>query len=67
VAYDGVVTFFSLFAGADLVGEFETRDEAERALDELIAAEPSTADEFAVFEFDENGERVGEPITRAAA
>jgi hypothetical protein len=29
------VTFFSLFAGADLVGEFETREEAERALDKF--------------------------------
>ena len=61
------MTFFSLFAGADLIGEFETREDAERALDELIAAEPSAADEFAVFEFDENGKRVGEAITRAAA
>jgi hypothetical protein len=60
-------TFFSLFAGADLVGEFETREEAERALDELISAEPSAANEFAAFEFDENSKRVGEPITRAAA
>jgi hypothetical protein len=61
------MTFFSLFAGADLIGEFDTREEAERALDELVAAEPSAADEFALFEFDENGKRVGEPITRAAA
>lgn len=61
------MTFFSLFAGADLIGEFDTREEAERALDELVAAEPSAVDEFALFEFDENGERVGEPITRAAA
>jgi hypothetical protein len=61
------MTHFSLFAGADLIGEFKTRDDAERALDELVAAEPSEADEFAVFEFDENGKRVGEPITRAAA
>lgn len=61
------VTFFSLFACADLIGEFDTREHAERALDELVAAEPWAADEFAVFEFDENGERVGEPITRVAA
>jgi hypothetical protein len=61
------MTFFTLFAGADLIGEFETREDAERALDELIAAEPSAADEFAVFELDENGKRVGEAITRAAA
>ena len=61
------MSFFSLFAGADVIGEFETREEAERALDDLIAAEPSAGDEFAVFEFDENGKRVGDPITRAAA
>ena len=58
---------FSLFSGADVVGEFDTRDEAERVLDEAVAADPSAADELAVIEFDENGERVGEPITRAAA
>ncbi|MGH3114598.1 MAG: hypothetical protein ACRDOP_14145 [Gaiellaceae bacterium] len=57
---------FSLFSGADLVGEFDTREEAERALDEAVAADPSAADELAVIEFGENGDRVGEPITRAA-
>jgi len=61
------MSYFSLFAGADLVGEFEVREDAERALDQLILAEPSAAEEFAVFEFDETGKRVGEPITRAAA
>jgi hypothetical protein len=61
------MTVFALLSGADLVGEFDTREEAERALDEAIAADPSAADELAVIEFDENGKRVGEPITRAAA
>jgi hypothetical protein len=61
------MTVFSLFFGADLVGEFDAREEAERALDDAVAADPSAADELAVIEFDENGERVGEPITRAAA
>lgn len=61
------VTVFSLFSGADLVGEFDMREEAERALDESVAADPAGADELAVIEFDENGKRVGEPITRAAA
>ncbi len=61
------MTVFSLFSGADLIGEFNTRREAEHALDEAISADPEAADELAVFEFDENGERVGEPITRAAA
>jgi hypothetical protein len=58
---------FSLFSGAELIAEFDSRQEAERALDEAISADPSAADELAVFEFDHNGERVGEPITRAAA
>lgn len=61
------MTVFSLFSGADLVGEFDTRKDAKRALDEAVAADPAAADELAVIEFDENGERVGEPITRAAA
>jgi hypothetical protein len=47
--------------------ESSTPAEAERALDKLVAAEPSGADAFALLEFDENGERMGEPITRAAA
>lgn len=67
VAYDEGVTLFVLFSGADVIGEFDTRDEAESALDEAVAAEPSAADELAVFELDQNGERVGKPITRAAA
>lgn len=58
---------YALFVGADLMGEFDTREEAERALDMMIEAEPSAADEFAVFELDESGKFVGEPITRAAA
>ena len=61
------MTVFALFSGADVISEFDTREQAERALDEAVAAEPSAADELAVFEFDENGERVGEPIRRAAA
>lgn len=60
-------TRFSLFSGPDLLGEFDTREEAEGALDNAIAADPSASHELAVIEFDENGERVGEPITRAAA
>ncbi len=62
-----VVTIFSLFSGADLIGEFDSRAAAEEALDEAINADPAAADELAVFEFDERGERVGKPITRAAA
>jgi hypothetical protein len=61
------MTVFSLFSGPDLVAEFDTREEAERALDDAVSADSAAADELAVIEFDENGERVGEPITRAAA
>jgi hypothetical protein len=67
VAYHEDVTVFALFSGADLIGEFNTREQAERALDEAVAADASAAEELAVFAFDETGERVGEPITRAAA
>lgn len=58
---------FSLFSGSDLVAEFDTREAAERALDDAVTADSSAADELAVIEFAENGERVGEPITRFAA
>ena len=61
------MTVFSLFSGADLIGEFDSLKDAEHALDEAIAADPSAAEELAVFEFDEDGQRVGDPITRAAA
>jgi len=58
---------YAFFVGADLMGEFDTREEAERALDVMAQAEPSAAEEFAVFELDESGWLVGEPITRTAA
>lgn len=61
------MTVFSLFSGGDLVAEFDTREEAERALDDAVGSDSAAANELAVIEFDENGERVGEPITRAAA
>lgn len=49
------MTSFSLFTGADLIGEFDTRQEAERAFDEAIASDSAAADELAVFEFDDRG------------
>jgi hypothetical protein len=61
------MAFWTLFAGSDLIGEFDTREDAEHALDDAIEADSSAADELAVSELDENGERVGEPITRAVA
>lgn len=51
------MSLFSLFSGADLIGEFDTRGEAEQALDETIAADPSTTNDLAVVEYDESGER----------
>jgi hypothetical protein len=59
------MAFWTLFAGADLFGEFDTREDAEHAFDQALEVNPSAADELAVFELDENGERVGEPITRS--
>ncbi len=61
------MTVFSLFSGADLIGEFDSRAQAEQALDDALVADPSATAELAILEFDENGERVGEPIKRAAA
>ncbi len=58
---------YAFFIGADLMGEFDTREEAERALDAMVQAEPSAAEEFAVFELDESGKFVGEPLRRTAA
>ncbi len=55
----------SLFVRADLVGEFRTRADAERALGEAVAADHPGADELAVIEFGENGERVSESMRGA--
>ncbi len=63
----GAVASYAFFIGADLMGEFDTREEAERALDAMVQAEPSAAEEFAVFELDESGKFVGEPLRRTAA
>jgi hypothetical protein len=45
------------------LGEFPTRAEAVRALEELVRADPSAADECGVVELDKAGRRVGEPVT----
>ncbi len=45
------------------LGEFRSRAAAVRALEELIAGDPSAADECGVVEIDEDGRRIGEPIT----
>ena len=48
-------------------GEFDDREAAIRALDELIAADPSAAEECGITVFDDEGRRVGKPISRPAA
>lgn len=60
--------FFALFTDrGDWLGDHDTLDEAIKALDEMIADDPSAAAEVAIFPFDDQGGRVGEPITRTAA
>lgn len=49
------------------LGEFDEREAAIAALDELITADPAAAEECGIIIFDEEGRRVGEPIGRAAA
>lgn len=48
--------------GAHL-GEFPSRAAAVRALEELIARDPSAAGACGVVEIDNEGRRIGEPIT----
>ncbi len=47
------MTVRSLFCGADLAGEFDTRQEAERALDDAGGVDPYAANELVIVEFDE--------------
>lgn len=49
------------------LGEFDSREDAVSALEELVKADPSAADECGIVELDAQGRRVGEPITLAAA
>ena len=62
-----MVVTFSLFIGADLAGEFDSRDEALRALRRLAETDPAAAGELAVVERDAAGEPLGEPITTRPA
>jgi hypothetical protein len=54
-------------AHGDSLGEFDSLEAAEAALDRVIAADPSAADEVGIVAFDETGAQHGAPITRAAA
>lgn len=54
-------------ANGDSLGEFDSLHDAEAALDRVIAADPSAADEVGIVSFDESGTQQGAPITRAAA
>jgi hypothetical protein len=51
----------------DVLGEFDSEAAAVAALDRILAAEPKAAEEIGVVAYDDAGEQVGEPITRAAA
>jgi hypothetical protein len=49
------------------LGEFDERAAAIRALDELIAIDPSAAEDCGITVFDDEGRRAGDPISRPAA
>lgn len=60
--------FWALFDDdGNWYGEFRSEAEALAALDKMIDSDPSAADETFVLAFDDEGERVGEPIMRVAA
>jgi hypothetical protein len=48
------------------LGESDDRAAAIRALDELIAADPSAAEDCGITVSDEEGRRGGDPISRPA-
>jgi len=50
-------------AHADLLGEFDSREEALAALRRVVEADPAAANECGVVELDKAGRRVGEPVT----
>lgn len=62
-----MVYVLTSLAHGDLLGEFDTMAEAEAALDRVVAADASAADEVGIVTFDETGAQHGAPITRAAA
>lgn len=52
---------------ADLLGEYETREGAEGALDRLFDHDERLGEDAGIFELDGDGRPVGDPITRRAA
>ena len=59
--------FALLTSEANLVESYDDREEAMAALRQIAEAEPETADEYAVIEYDdETGHPVGEAITGSA-
>jgi hypothetical protein len=53
---------------ADLIGEFERREDALAALRAIVADEPDAAADFVVLEFDDaTGRRVGDAVHVPAA
>lgn len=47
----------------ELLGEYDTAEEAVRALRDLVAVDETSKDTVAVLAFDPSGKRVGKPIT----
>ncbi len=48
---------------ADLLGEYATLEEGQRAFEELVRDEPAAADEIGLLAHDDTGQPVGDPIT----
>jgi hypothetical protein len=51
----------------DALGEFDSLEQAEAALDRVLVGDPTAAGDLAIVAYDEAGQQQGEPITRAAA
>lgn len=52
-----------LLARADLLAEYETREQAEAAVDRLFEHDERLGEDVGIFELDDDGRPVGEPIT----
>jgi hypothetical protein len=49
----------------DALGEFDSLEKAEAALDRVLAVDPAAASELGIVAYDETGERHGESPSRA--
>ena len=52
---------------ADLLAEYETREDAEAAVDRLFDHDGRLGEDVGIFELDDHGRPIGDPMTRRAA